>query len=208
MAKPLAERRALMAARLAPAVLDLLGSGLRYRDLSVEQIANAAGMARSTFYAHFDDKSHLLALLARDVVDEVVAAGTDWTDLRGDATEADMRAAFAAILDTYRRHRVMMEALTEESSHDRRVRSEFERMYTLARQLIAEHVAEGQVRGTVDPWIDAEPTVAWLVAMLDRGLYLHARRGELTDERSVSALAAVVWRTLYAGAPRRAPARN
>ena len=201
--RPLDERRRALADRLGPAVVELLSSGLRYRDLAIEQIVAGAGIARSTFYAHFADKSDLLVLLSHDTVDDIVAMGGAWTQLPSDASIGDLYDAMVRIVTNYRSHRELMEALPEEAAHDRRVRGEFERMYTLVRQVLSDHVRAGQDRGSVDSRVDPEATVAWLTAMMDRGVYLHVRHGT-DDERSLRALAEIIWSVLYRNAPLRA----
>ncbi|GAA2862089.1 TetR/AcrR family transcriptional regulator [Pseudonocardia halophobica] len=199
----MAERRTEMAVRLAPTVHELLCAGLRYRDLSVEQIMAKAGMARSTFYAHFEDKGHLLALLGRDIVDEMAGCALPWTTFPGDGTEDDLRALLAPMLDCYRRHSRLMGALTEEAVSDPRVKLEFERLYRIGRELLAVHVADGRRKGTVDPAVDPGPTIDWLLAMLDRGMYLLVRNSAEDDPGRCATMARIVWLTLYAGAPSR-----
>ena len=203
-ARPLDVRRAEVAARLGPVVHDLLATGTSFRDLSVEQLAVAAGMVRSTFYAHFRDKSDLLLTLARAAIDELIEAALPWPGLPADATEPDLAVILGRFTDIYLRHRGLMSALTEESQHDRRVRIEFGRLYATGRPLLVEHIVAGQLAGSVDVAVDPEPTVAWLMAMLDRGLYLMVRQRRSPDEveRQVGALTRIVWLTLYAGAGR------
>jgi AcrR family transcriptional regulator len=205
IARPLEVRRAEVASRLGPVVQELLAGGTRFRDLGVEQIAVAAGMVRSTFYAHFRDKTDLLLVLARDAIDDLIAAARPWPSLPVDASEADLAAILREFIGAYLRHRGLMSALAEESPHDRRVRHEFTRLYATGQTLLIEHIVAGQADGAVDRAVDPEPTVAWLLAMLDHGLYLAVRQHRSPDyiERQVAAATRIIWLALYAGADRK-----
>ena len=46
-----------------------------FRDLSVDQIASAAGLSRSAFYTHFRDKSDLLLAAVEEVAEELSPDG-------------------------------------------------------------------------------------------------------------------------------------
>src|SRR5262245_25985386 len=58
------ERRAALDERVLAVVERLLAEGLRYTEISVARILQEAGIARSTFYVHFRDKTDLLSRLA------------------------------------------------------------------------------------------------------------------------------------------------
>jgi len=40
---------------LVTAVIELLGEGHAYADISIEQLVRRAGLSRPTFYSYFDD---------------------------------------------------------------------------------------------------------------------------------------------------------
>ena len=44
-----------------------------YLNLSVEQIIDAGGMSRSTFYRYFDDKAELIVALADNAMADILA---------------------------------------------------------------------------------------------------------------------------------------
>src|ERR1700737_1781509 len=72
------ERRAATENRVFEATASLLRGGAGFTELAVESIARAAGIARSTFYVPFPDKSDLLIRLATRATDELFAASDDW----------------------------------------------------------------------------------------------------------------------------------
>src|SRR5258707_14883032 len=57
----------------------LLAEGTSFTDLGLQRIAAEAGVARSTLYGHFPDKSHLLTRLASKMVDASFATVVPWT---------------------------------------------------------------------------------------------------------------------------------
>lgn len=59
-----ADRRAAVEARIIDATGQLLADGASFTELGVQRIAAEAGIARSTFYLHFRDKTELLIRLA------------------------------------------------------------------------------------------------------------------------------------------------
>lgn len=194
--RPKERRRADAARQLRPAVVELLRSGARYRELSVERIAATAGMARSTFYVYFSDRGDLLQTLGRDAISEIIEAGLPWLTVGSDASPARLRAILADVVGTYRRHGELMVAMTEESAQDERVRTEFRRLHDTGLRTLAAAVERGQ--GEADTGLDAEMTARWLMAMLERGLYLLAAvTSEETVERAVDTLTTLVWNMLY-----------
>jgi len=52
-----ADRRAAAESRTLDVVEELLGTGARFTELSVERIASEARLSRSTFYLYFRDKT-------------------------------------------------------------------------------------------------------------------------------------------------------
>ena len=58
-----------------------------YADITIDDVAETADVARATFYAHYDDKSALLSSATQRLIDDMatdvtavawVGAGTDW----------------------------------------------------------------------------------------------------------------------------------
>lgn len=65
------ERRALAELAVLDATRELLRGGAQFADLTVEQIAAAAGISRPAFYSHFVDKGALLIRLVEVVVEPI-----------------------------------------------------------------------------------------------------------------------------------------
>jgi AcrR family transcriptional regulator len=72
------DRRAAAVAQVLAATERLLGEGVPFTELGVQRIAAEAGIARSTFYLHFRDKTELLVRLAGSLKEELFDLGEDW----------------------------------------------------------------------------------------------------------------------------------
>src|SRR4051812_20626808 len=59
------DRRDAMQRRVLEATEQLVCEGVNFTELSVERLAGVAGISRSTFYVHFEDKSDLARRLTR-----------------------------------------------------------------------------------------------------------------------------------------------
>jgi len=70
------ERREEIDERVLDTTADLLSDGEGFTQLSVERIAAAADVSRSTFYVHFSDKTDLLIRLAERAMGDSRAART------------------------------------------------------------------------------------------------------------------------------------
>jgi AcrR family transcriptional regulator len=192
-------QRAASVARILTAAEELLSEADRFADLSVEQVISRAGVSRSTFYSYFDDMGHVLRAVGEGVVGEVVAAARQWMDLDSGPTEQRLRDIFAGLIDTYRRRASLLAALAEASTYDSVVREEFHRMLSTGHVELAKHIRRAQAAGKARDTLDPESTAAWLVWMIERGLYQQIRPASEADvRRHTEALASIVWHTLYA----------
>jgi AcrR family transcriptional regulator len=108
-AQRLNSRNAILAA-----TVELLGSGRAYADLSVVQIASAAGVSRPTFYSHFDDKRALVLALAHVFESDARRAARAWLDDRTD----DLSSTLAGVLEAFTRHRETVGAIVEAATYD------------------------------------------------------------------------------------------
>ena len=73
-----ADRRSALETRILSVIEELLRGGVTYTELSVEQIANAAGISRSTFYLYFRDKVDVLLRLSGSLKTERHAIASAW----------------------------------------------------------------------------------------------------------------------------------
>ncbi|AXK77051.1 MULTISPECIES: TetR/AcrR family transcriptional regulator [Mycobacteriaceae] len=192
-------QRAASVRRIVTAAEDLLSESDRFSEISVEQVIARAQISRSTFYSYFDDLGHLLRVVGQGVVGEVVQSARRWMDLDGAVTEAALVEIFTDLVKTYRRRAKLLAALAEASVYDPGVREEFHGLLTVGHVELAKHIRRAQDAGGARADIDPESTAAWLVWMVERGLYQQIRpAGPAQTRRHVAALAAIIWHALYA----------
>jgi AcrR family transcriptional regulator len=107
--------------RLLAATQKLLGDGARFTELSVGALAEAAGVARSSFYAHFSDKTQLLRRCAAELGESAFGLLVDW-DPSADTALDDLTTALSAVLTFYREHAPLLGAVLEVASYDEQTR--------------------------------------------------------------------------------------
>jgi TetR/AcrR family transcriptional regulator, ethionamide resistance regulator len=192
-------RRSEVRSRLLAAAEMLLDRGFSFTEISVEDLITQAGAARSTFYAHFEDKGALLLELTDHVTSELEVAASRWYRLPREATREDLRAALAELMVSHLRHRPTLLAVTEAAAYDPRVRAEYEgsmarRFEEMERGFRAQQL-EGGVRADVDP-AQVTPWIGW---MTERGLFQLLGDGPASVERYLEGMTTVIWNTIYEG---------
>ncbi|MEA2169188.1 MAG: TetR/AcrR family transcriptional regulator, ethionamide resistance regulator [Solirubrobacteraceae bacterium] len=189
---------------MTDAIEALLDAGESFTEISVERLAAAGGLSRSTFYVYFEDKSDLLETLTEHVIDGVLESGKGWWELPPTLARADVERALRAVLEHYRPHLLLMRARLEAHAYDEASAARFKATMATATQGIAAHITAGQATGHIRPEIDPEPTGAWFGCMVERGLFLlNHTDTEIDVDRLSKSVADIIWNTLYAGAPAR-----
>ncbi len=112
-------RPASAEADILAATRRLLINGANFTELGVQQIATEAGVARSTFYAHFRDKVDLVLKLATEFVTASFDITSTWAPTDGVDRLAD---GFLRVLGVYREHAAVVRAIAEVASYDATVR--------------------------------------------------------------------------------------
>lgn len=192
-------QRAASVSRIVTAAEELLSEADRFSEISVEQVISRAGVSRSTFYSYFNDMGHLLRVVGEGVVGEVVGSARQWMDLDSGLTEERLTEIFSGLIATYRHRAQLLAALAEASTYDSGVRDEFHRLFTIGHTELAKHIRRAQASGNARQDVDPESTAAWLVWMIERGLYQQIRPARPKEaRRHVAALAAIVWHAIYA----------
>ncbi|MEE6260865.1 TetR/AcrR family transcriptional regulator [Plantactinospora sonchi] len=113
-------RHATIEAQILAATERLLAQGASFTDLGVQRIAAEAGVARSTFYTHFRDKSELLMRLANTMRTTAFDVASGWTPATGPQALAEI---FVEIVAIYREYAPVLNALNEVAAYDPTVRT-------------------------------------------------------------------------------------
>jgi TetR/AcrR family transcriptional regulator, ethionamide resistance regulator len=184
--------------QLSGAVERLLAAGESYTNLSVARLVKEAGIARSTFYVYFADKSELLSALTEEAVHELVETTRFWWDLPPDADRADLREALRQTHEAFLPHKGVMASVVEVASYDAEVRDRYERLVARSIDEAAEHIEQGIRDGYVAGHLDPRRTAAWMCWMIERGLNYIGRPGHEAELESwLTGLTGLVWNTLY-----------
>jgi TetR/AcrR family transcriptional regulator, ethionamide resistance regulator len=197
-----ASRRADAEERALRAVEALMEEGLSYTEMPVLRIAQEAGMARSTFYMHFADKTELLIRLGDRATDELFEVAEAWW--RGDHSEGipGVVRTMRAMISGFRRHERMLLALTEVAAYEPAVAAFWLQRVAGFVVIVEERLRELQAEGRVSASLDPSATAGVLTLMVERGISLHVRidQGD-GDLRLAEALGRAIWLTTYGDAP-------
>ena len=170
-----------------------------YSDLSVEEIAHAAGLSRSAFYFYFRDKRDLLMAVAEDVVGELMVEADRWWHGEG-RPEVLIREALEGVARVYERNAALVRGATEVSGYDDEVwnlwRALAQRFVTPTAEHLRREIELGRVRE-----LDPDATAEFLVWMMERSLYVYLGRGERSRGWLVGSMTAAWLGALYPDAP-------
>ena len=138
-------RRAAVEADVLAATERLLADGATFTELGVQRIAAEAGVARSTFYLYFRDKTELLLRLAATLGDVSFALVTGWSPDAPDALDG-LADTLLRVIRFYRDRRHVFAAVLEVAGYDRTIGEFWEAQLRLfidqgERWLLAEQAA-------------------------------------------------------------------
>lgn len=127
--------------RLLTAMETLLARGQRFGTLSVEQLSEAAGISRGTFYLHFQDKGELVARLMSHIAQEIIDSGGTWFGDAAAARPEDLREALIGMVHTFKKHQAILSAVADLATSDEKVgaiyRDLIERLCAQSRRSLA-----------------------------------------------------------------------
>ncbi|MFF0149979.1 TetR/AcrR family transcriptional regulator [Micromonospora sp. NPDC005203] len=192
--------RAAVEARVLAATERLLQQGARFTDLGVQRIAAEAGVARSTFYTHFRDKSELLMRLAGTMRESAFGRTGEWHP--GDPRDplAVLTEIFADVIRIYRTYAPVLAAISEVAAYDEVVR---EYWATGLEQFVtrtAQALRAEQEAGRTPAGMHAETASRLIVIGGDRFLAEHVSATSAdpeTDAAAARELAATWWYGVY-----------
>ena len=172
-----------------------------FKDLSVEEIARAAGLSRSAFYFYFRDKRDLLMAVAEEVAAELYREADRWWHGSG-APETLVRESLEGVVAVYERHAGLIRVATEVSTYDEEVGVFWRELIGRFVAATADHLRREQAAGRMRP-LDPETTAESLVWMMERRCYVALARGEGSKDALVDSLTAVWVAALYPDPPGR-----
>ena len=195
--EPLASRREGVRASLVDALLELVRE-TPFKDLSIDELARAAGITRSGFYFYFADKRELLTAAAADAADDLYREADRWWHGRGDPP-ARLRSALEGVVGLYERHASLLRALTEVATYDEEVRAFWRALVERFIDATADYLGRERRAGRLRRAVEPQPMAESLVWMLERSCYVYLARGERSGEQLVESLSAAWTAALYPG---------
>lgn len=184
--------------RVLEALDALLRAGESFTTLDVRRITAHAGIARTSFYNHFPDKTAVLLHLLRPATDAIFSVASGWARDPGHDL-AGLEATTLAVLHEYREHAHLLRALGEATTYEPRAaafwRAQMEDLVDVFRRRIAEG------RGPAST--DARTAAMWLAWGTERAIAQHVAldAGEVDDAAFAAGIARQVWATM-SGDPR------
>jgi AcrR family transcriptional regulator len=192
--RPSTTQRATAAeAQVLAAVERMLGEGTRFTEISVQEIADAADIARSTFYTHFRDKTQVLSRLAEKIKDRLVGMAEAWDPSGPHGGAEGFQDFFEKVIAAHRKNFAVLTAIREIGGYDSTV-SEF---YTanleradasVLHTLITEQDA-GRTPGDLDP-TTASRVIVWGG---EQAILQHIRVDKGTGDKALARELARIW---------------
>jgi AcrR family transcriptional regulator len=159
-------------------------------DLSVENIAAAAGISRSGFYFYFENKYAALGDALQDAADEMTRAADDFfTGSDGPAEYFAREVADVASL--WRRHTDLMVAIVDAAHSDQGARTLWEAWLERFITAISERIETDRASGKAPPGPPAPRDLARILMLMNQAVFddlARRRAGDEERDRTVGAL--------------------
>jgi AcrR family transcriptional regulator len=158
-----ADRRAALEKRILSVLEECLRDGGTFTELSVEQIAQAAGISRSTFYLYFRDKVDVLLRLSGSLKRESYEMAASWRPTGPDGGLEGLARTYELILRHYREHAALLAAINEVATYDPAVREAWtadqDRFIGNLVTVLKEEQRAGRTPADIDPELAAKVIV-------------------------------------------------
>jgi AcrR family transcriptional regulator len=179
------------------AILDAVEALLRDRtiaELSVEDVAEAAGIARSGFYFYFESKYAALGALLAGVWDEMARATAPFFEGSDEPPATYVPQALDDLDAAWTRHEHLLVAMVDASGTDPGVRELWEFWMGRWSEMTTERIEQERAAGRAPDGVPAHALADVLLRMNERSCYEASRRGASRRERNEMKRAlAAVW---------------
>ena len=154
------------------AATERLLAGQPFSELAVNDIIAAAGVSRSTFYAHFTSRTAVLVACLRRIMADVALAVdpflVEWQDDPAVAIRASLRRWVGLATE----HGALLRTVSEQWPHDAQLRDLwFEVMASLS-TAVAEMIERARASGAAPPGADPEALATCLMWGYERVLHV------------------------------------
>jgi TetR/AcrR family transcriptional regulator, ethionamide resistance regulator len=172
-----------------------LAEEVAFKDLTVDQIARAAGLSRTAFYFYFRSKHDLLRAAMEEVSDEAFREADRWWHGEGEPRSL-IRAAIEGVVDVYQRHVNLMRVGQEVAMYDPEMAALWQELMDRFIDATAEHLRAEQAVGRLRP-LEPGAAAESLVWMMERCNYVYLGLGRRSRTQVVETLTAIWYHALY-----------
>jgi TetR/AcrR family transcriptional regulator, ethionamide resistance regulator len=141
-------------------------------ELSVAEIVQAAGISRTSFYAHFASKTDVVCECLRRVIDELMLAVKPFLSRSQADPEAAIRVSLEKWIELCVAHGALVRAVSEEWPHDERLREMWFDMLGSVTDATAHVIRAARRRGHAPGGADADALAACLMWAYERVLHV------------------------------------
>jgi AcrR family transcriptional regulator len=181
------------------ALLDALETCLRkerFDDVSLTDIAAAAGVSRPGFYFYFENKAAALAALMDRMANEVFVLNSEFVSGSADP-ERRIRVMLDGLFETFDRHQHMFTAMVHARGRSEQVRAVWEQAKADLVEPVAGMIRADRARGAAPDGVDATVLAAVLLEFNDRLLERLSLGGSLSRAQLMAGALAVWLGTVY-----------
>ena len=180
--------------KLVDAFERLLAQGESFTTISIERLAQEAGLGRATFYLHFRNKGELVNHLMKNVAKELRAAAVKTLHKTGNFGRAEFREFLRNAVEIHHRHRSAIRAMVEISAYDAKVETIYREFWHA--QVADTRVVMERLKAAGKAHPDAVPETADLVTWTAErccSQMLHDSDAPERREQFTDMLTHVVW---------------
>jgi AcrR family transcriptional regulator len=180
--------------KILEATNELLDGGASLAGLSVNRIAEQAGVSRATFYLHFSDKRGLIAKLAETELAEFAQVMDPFLDTPGAGRE-ELATMITALVELWRDHYGVLSSLIELAEYD----SDARETWNLILKAVADRIEIAVKARRTELSAEQTKTLAEVIAWTgERTCHqmLSANSNKRDVARISEALTDAVWRTI------------
>lgn len=171
-----------------------------FREVKIEQIAEAADLSRSAFYFYYRDKSDLLMDATTGTVEMLYAEADRWW--HGDGEPASMiRESLGGVVSVWEQNADVLRVVTEVSTYDEEIRKFWRGLVLTFIDATADFIRREQAAGRAPADVDPSPVAELLVWQLERSLYIYVSTGDRPAAEIVEPVASLWLRAIYAAEP-------
>lgn len=194
-------RRAEARAQLMTAAGELI-EVRPWAGITIEDLTSAAGLSRTAFYQHFDDRESLLIAMLRALGLELQQVGGDWmTGGRRDDPVAVHRDSVVRLVELFAEHGRVLKAVSDLAPLDTRVNEAWQALTTAIVDATTKAIKRDVRTGLSDVTRPAQVSLA-LSAMTRHYLLISFGQRPFANRAQVAETLTRVWtHTLYASLP-------